>query len=327
MKAIVYTQYGSPDQLQVKEVEKPICNDDQVLVKVHAASINSWDWDLLEGKHLLVRMMDGWLKPQHKILGADIAGLVEAVGKNVSQFQPGDAVFGDIAGAGFGGFAEYVAVPGKLLAKKSPAMTFEQAAAIPQAGLLALQGLRHKGTISPGQQVLINGAGGGVGTLALQLAKSYGATVTCVDLAEKFDLLRSLGADHFIDYTKEDYTRNDLPYDLVLDVVAHRRIKDYKRALKPGGRFVMIGGSMGGLLIQMMLLGPLISRFGGKQIGIMGYRPNRDDLDSLSRLFEERKLTPVIDSCYPLEEAANAFRHFGTGKVNGKIVLAVCDRV
>ena len=325
MKAVVYTRYGPPDQLHLKEAEKPTPKDNEVLVKVYATSINSWDWDLLEGKHLLIRLMNGWRKPKYPILGADIAGCVEAVGNKVSQFQPGDLVFGDIAGSGFGGLAEYVAVPEKLLAKKSPVMTFEQAAALPQAGLLALQGLRHKGNILPGQQVLINGAGGGVGTLALQYAKSCGAEVTCVDLSEKFDMLRSLGANHFIDYTQQDYTRTGLLYDVILDVIAHRKIRDYKRALKPGGRFVMIGGSMGGLLLQMMLFGPLISRFGKKQIGLMGYRPNRVDLDLLSSLFEERKCIPVIDRSYPLEEAANAFRYFGTGKFKGKIVFDIFE--
>ncbi|QEH43558.1 NAD(P)-dependent alcohol dehydrogenase [Chitinophaga sp. XS-30] len=323
MKAIVYTNYGSPDVLQLTSVEKPAVKDDEVLVKVHAASINSWDRDQLLGKHFLVRLIGGLLKPRHKILGADIAGRVEAVGRNVTQFQPGDEVFGDIAGNGFGGFAEYAAVPQKLLALKSPAMTFEQAASLPQAGLLALQGLRYGGAVQSGQKILINGAGGGVGTIALQYAKLCGAEVTCVDLAEKFDLLRSLGADHLIDYTKEDYTRNGRQYDLVLDVIAHRKIADYKRALKPGGTFSMIGGSMGGLLLQLMLFGPLLSRFGNRKLGIMGYRPDRNDLELLNRLFEEGRLLPVIDRCYPLHEAPDAFRYFGTGRMKGKIIITI----
>lgn len=196
MKAIVYTRYGTPDELQLKDIAKPIPRKGEVLVKINAASINSWDWDLLTGKHLLIRLIGGISKPTHQVLGADIAGTVEALGTGASQFSIGDEVIGDIAGSGFGGFAEYVAVPEKLLTKKPPLMTFEQAAALPQAGLLALQGLLYKGTITAGQQVLINGAGGGVGTLALQYAKLCGAEVTCVDLEEKFDLLRSLGADH-----------------------------------------------------------------------------------------------------------------------------------
>lgn len=323
MKAIVYSKYGSPEVLQYKELPKPIPKENEVLVKVYAASINSWDWDQLLGKHFIVRLIGGLFKPRYKILGADIAGRVEAIGNKVNQFQTGDEVFGDIAGFGFGGFAEYVAVPEKLLAKKSAAMSFEQAAALPQAGLLALQGLRHNGDLKQGQKILINGAGGGVGTLALQYAKIYGAEVTCVDLAEKFDLLRSLGADHFIDFTKEDYTRNGRQYDKILDVIAHRKVADYKRALKPGGSFVMVGGSMGWLLVQMMLFGSIISRFGNKKLGLMGYRPNRNDLDTLSRLFEEGKVIPVIDRSYPLQETADAFRYFETGRVRGKIIITM----
>jgi NADPH:quinone reductase-like Zn-dependent oxidoreductase len=322
MKAIVYTQYGNPEQLHLKEVAKPVPKKDEVLVKVHAASVNSWDWDLLLGKHFLIRLIGGMSKPKHQVLGADIAGTVDAVGHNVSHFGIGDEVMGDIAGNGFGGFAEYVAVPEKLLAKKSPKMTFEQAAAIPQAGLLALQGLQYKGAITPGQHVLINGAGGGVGTLALQYAKLCGAEVTCVDKAEKFDLLRSLGADHLIDYTKEDYTRSDIQYDRILDVIAHRSANNYSRALKAGGCFTMIGGSMGGLLLRMMLVEPILSNFRNRKLGIMGYRPNREDLDKLNRLFDEGKLTPVIDRCYPLTETAEAFRYFGTGAVQGKIIIS-----
>ncbi len=323
MKAIVYTKYGSPDVLHLREVEKPTPKAGEVLVKVYASSVNSWDWDLLKGKPLLVRIIGGPLKPRSKILGADIAGQVEAVGNNVTQFKPGDEVFGDIAESGFGGFAEYVSVPEKLLAKKSPAMTFHQAAALPQAGLLALQGLEYKGALKRSRKVLINGAGGGVGTLALQYAKLSGAEVTCVDKAEKFEMLRSLGADTLIDYTKEDYTRTGLQYDLILDVIAHRAFSDYKRALMPGGTFAMIGGSMGGLLFRLMLSGSLPSKSVSKKLGIMGYKPNRSDLDRLSRLFEEGKIVPVIDRIYPLNEVADAFRYFGTGEVKGKIVISI----
>jgi NADPH:quinone reductase-like Zn-dependent oxidoreductase len=202
-------------------------------------------------------------------------------------------------------------------------MSFEQAASIPQAWFLALQGLRYGGEIPQGQQVLINGAAGGVGTLALQYAKLCGAVVTCVDRSEKFDLLRSLGADHLIDYTKEDYTRNGKQYDLILDVIAHRTLSDYKRALKPGGTFSMIGGSMGNLLLQLMVLGPLHSRLANKKLGIMGYRPNRNDLEYFNRLFEEGKIVPVIDRSYPLVQVPDAFRYFGTGSVQGKIVITI----
>ncbi|WP_126246161.1 NAD(P)-dependent alcohol dehydrogenase [Chitinophaga rhizosphaerae] len=323
MKAICYHRYGSPDQLQMQEVPVPVPKDDEVLVKVHASSINSWDWDLLLGKPFLVRLIGGLRKPRRPVLGADVAGTVEAVGNNVSDFRPGDEVFGDIAESGFGGFAEYVVTKEKLLARKSPAMSFAQAAALPQAGLLALQGLRHFGPVKPGQRILLNGAGGGVGTLALQYAKSIGTEVTCVDLASKFDMLRGLGADHCIDYTAADYTRTGEQYDKVLDVIAHRSVADYKRALRPGGTFSMIGGSMGWLLFQMMVLSTLISAGSGRKLGIMGYRPNREDLDQLSHLFEAGQLQAVIDREYPLAETADAFRYFGTGKVMGKIIIAV----
>lgn len=323
MKAVVYTKYGSPAVLQLQEIEKPIPKENEVLVKVYAASVNSWDWDLLKGKPFLVRIIGGLFKPRHKILGADIAGTVEAIGNDVKDFKPGDEVFGDIAGSGFGGFAEYVAVPEKLLAQKSQVMSFEQAASLPQAGLLALQGLRYKGTIKQGDEVLINGAGGGVGTIGLQYAKLLGAVVTCVDKAEKFDMLRSLGADYLIDYTKEDYTRNDKQYDRILDVIAHRSVSDYKRALKPHGIFAMIGGSMGGLLLQLMFIWPILSRFSNKKLGIMGYRPTRKDLEYLNQLFEEGKLIPVIDRTYPLQEVPAAFQYFSEGNIKGKIIINV----
>jgi NADPH:quinone reductase-like Zn-dependent oxidoreductase len=325
MKAIVYTKYGSPEVLRLTEVPKPTPKENEVLVKIYAASVNSWDWDLLKGKPFLVRIIGGLLKPRHKIIGADISGRVEEVGKNVNRFQPGDEVFGDIAGSGFGGFAEYVSVPEKLLAIKSPVMTFEQSAALPQAGLLALQGLRYKGTIKQGDEVLINGAGGGVGTLALQYLKLQGAEVTCVDAAEKFDMLRTLGADHLIDYIKEDYTRSGKQYNRILDVIAHRSVFDYKKALKPGGVFAMIGGSMGGLLLQFIFVWPILSRFSNKKLGLMGYKPNREDLEYLNRLFEEDKVKPVIDRCYPLDEVPEAFQYFGSGHVKGKIVITVVD--
>lgn len=324
MKAIVYTQYGTPGRLQCKEVDQPTPKDGEVLVKIHAASVNSWDLDLLRGDHLLIRLLSGLTKPRHTILGADIAGIVEAAGNNTAAFKPGDAVFGDIAGCGFGGFAEYVAVPEKLLAKKSPAMTYEQAAALPQAGLLALQGLRYKrGTWKSGQQVLINGAGGGVGTIALQLARQWGAEVTCVDKEEKFDMLRSLGAVHLIDYTTTDYTRNGKQYDFILDVTARRSITDYRRALKANGTFAMIGGSMGGLLLKLMLMGPLISSMGSKKLGIMGYHVNRKDLDTLSQYFEGGKLLPVIDSSLPLTEVPAAMQRLADGNAQGKIVITI----
>lgn len=309
--------------LHYTEINKPVAQKNEVLVKVYAASINSWDWDMLEGKPLLVKMISGLFKPKHQILGADIAGIVEAIGSDVKDFKPGDEVFGDIAGSGFGGFAEYVAVPEKLLAKKSGNVSFEEAAALPQAGLLALQGLQYKRPVQKGQQVLINGAGGGVGTIALQYAKMMGAEVTCVDKIEKLEMLRFLGANHLIDYRKEDYTKNGKQYDYILDVIAHKSVSEYKSALKPNGVFAMVGGSMGGLLFQMMLIQPLLSKFRNKKLGIMGYKPNRKDLDFLCTLVAERKIKMVIDKVFPLYETADAFRHFESGNFKGKIIIAV----
>lgn len=321
MKAIVYNQYGTPANLQLAEVNKPVPKKNEVLVKVFASSINSWDWDLLRGKPFLVRLIGGLFKPKCKILGADIAGVVESIGDAVKDFKPCDEVFGDIAGAGFGGFAEYVAVPEKLLAKKSPKMSFEQAAALPQAGLLALQGLRYKKPLQGGQHLLINGAGGGVGPVALQYAKAIGARVTCVDKEEKFDMLRALGADELIDYRKTDYTKTGTQYDYILDVIAHMRTADYKRALKPGGAFAMIGGSMGGLLFQMMLVQPFLSRFRQKKLGIMGYRVSREGLRELNHLFETGTISTVIDKVFFLEDTADAFRYFQQGSFKGKIII------
>jgi len=321
VKAIVYTQYGTPDNLYLIETAKPVPKENEVLVKVHAASINSWDGDMLAGKPWLSRMFSGIRKPKYKILGADVAGVVEATGNNVKDFNPGDEVFGDNAGGGFGGFAEYVSVPEKLLAKKSAKMSFEQTAALPQAGLLAMQGLRYKKEIKSGDEVLINGAGGGVGTIALQYAKSTGARVTCVDKEEKFDLLRTLGADECMDYRKTDYTKTGKQYDYILDVIAHKSTADYKRALKPEGVFAMIGGSMGGLLFQMMVVQPVLSKYRKKKLGIMGYHVNREGLEELSRLFEAGKINPVIDKVFPLEKTSDAFRYFGQGNFIGKIII------
>ncbi|MBK8953775.1 MAG: NAD(P)-dependent alcohol dehydrogenase [Chitinophagaceae bacterium] len=323
MKAIVYTKYGSPDVLQLKEVDKPTPKENEVLIKVVASSVNEWDNGLISGKGLLTRLLGGLFKPKNKILGADVAGVIEAVGANIKKFKSGDEVFGDIAGAGFGAFAEYVCAPEKMLAKKSQKMSFEQAAALPQAGLLALQGLRYKKPLKAGQHLLINGAGGGVGPIALQYAKSIGATVTCVDREEKFEMLHSLGADELIDYSKTDYTKTGNQYDYILDVTACRSVGDYKRALKPDGVFVMIGGSMGWLIVQMMLIQPLLFKFSNKKLGIMGYRVNTEGLNELSSLFEEGKVSPVIDKSFPLAETANAFRYYEKGTFTGKIVIAI----
>ncbi len=321
MKAIVYQKYGSPDVLKLEEVQKPIPKDDEVLIKVHAASVNSWDWDLLRGTPFLNRL-GGLLKPKYKILGADIAGRIEAVGRNVKQFQPGDEVFGDISRCGWGGFAEHVCAHEDALALKPASMTFEEAAAVPQAAVLALQGLRDKGQIKSGQKVLINGAGGGVGTFAVQIARSFGAEVTGVDSTRKLDMLRSIGADHVVDYTQEDFTRNGQRYDLILDVVGNRSVFDYRRALNPKGIYVMVGGSMA-LMFQIMFLGPWISMTASKKMGILIHKQNKEDLNSMKELFEAGKVVPVIDRRYTLNEVPEAFRYFGEGHHQGKVVITL----
>ena len=321
MKAIVYEKYGPPDVLQLKEVEKPTPKDDEVLVKVHAASINSWDWDLLRGRPFLARLTVGLLKPKNKILGCDIAGRVEAGGGNVKQFQTGDEVFGDISGCGWGGFSEYVCARENALTLKPSGMTFDEAAAVPQAAVLALQGLRYKGQIQPGQKVLINGAGGGAGTFAVQIAKSFGAEVTGVDGTSKLDMMRSIGADQVIDYSQEDFTKNGERYDRIVDMEAHHSTFDYKRALSPKGIYGVIGGSTPRIL-QTVVLGSTISLIGNKKMGLVLHEPNKD-LAFVIELFEAGKVVPVIDRRYPLSEVPEALRYFGAGHVKGKVVIIV----
>ena len=323
MKAIVYHKYGSPDVLELEEVEKPILKDNEVLVKVYAASVNAYDWHLLRADPFLVRLMGGGLlKPKNKILGADIAGRVEAVGRNVKQFQPGDEVFGDISGCGSGGFAEYVCVPENTLALKPASMTFEDAAAVPMAAVTALQGLRDKGKIQSGQKVLINGASGGVGTFAVQIAKSFGAEVTGVCSTRNLDMARSIGADQVIDYTQEDFTQNEQRYDLILAANGYHSIWDYKRALSPKGIYVMAGGSMA-QIFQALLLGPWISMAGSKKMGALSAKPNQKDLAFLKELIEAGKVKPVIDRRYTLSEAAEALRYLGEGHARGKVVITL----
>ena len=322
MKAVVYTKYGSPDVLQLKEVEKPTPKDTEVLIRIHAASANAADWHLLRGDPFLLRLGYGLLKPNNTILGADIAGRVEAVGNNVTQFQPGDEVFGDISGCGLGGFAEYVSVPEHAVISKPASMTFEEAAAVPMAAVTALQGLRDKGQIQPGQKVLIHGASGGVGTFAVQIAKAFRAEVTAVCSTRKVDLVRSIGADHVIDYTQEDFTKNGQRYDLMLAANGNRSMFAYKRALAPTGRYVVTGGSMA-QLFQAMLLGPLLSTAGRQNMGTVLARPNQKDLACMKELLEAGKVIPVIDRCYPLSETAEAIRYLEAGHARGKVVITV----
>lgn len=320
MKAIVFTKYGTPDVLELKEVDKPIPKDDEVLIKVYAVSINDWDWNLLQGIPFVNRLLYGLLKPKKQILGSDVAGRIEAVGKNVERFQPGDEVFGDLSGE-WGGFAEYVCARENALALKPASMTFEEAAAIPQAAMLAVQGLRDKGQIQTGQKLLINGAGGGVGTFAIQIAKLYGVEVTGVDRSGKLDMLRSLGFDHIIDYTQEDFTKNGQCYDLILDVKTNRSMFDYTRALSPNGIYVTVGGSMA-RIFQALFLGPLISMISKKNIRLVALKPNKD-LAYMNELFEAGKVKPVIDGPYKLSEVPEAMRYFGEGRHKGKVVISL----
>ena len=320
MKAIVYHEYGSPDVLKLEEVQKPTPTDKQLLIKVYAVSINRSDWEGLTGKPLYARI-GGLIKPSNKILGSDIAGTVEAVGKDVKQFKPGDEVFGLMLNYG-GGFAEYACKSEKALALKPAGMTFAEAAAIPQAAFIALQGIRDKGQVQPGQKVLINGAGGGAGTFAIQLAKLAGAEVTGVDNAEKLELMRSLGADHAIDYTKEDFTKNGEQYDLILDVIANRSVFAYKRALKPNGSYFMAGGSVV-TMFQMFLLGPWIRRTSGKKIRLLLVQTESKDLLYITELIASGKVVAVIDRRYSLSEAAEALRYLGEGHAKGKVVITV----
>src|SRR5215204_4988983 len=320
MRAIVYTKYGPPEVLQLKEVEKPIPTDDEVLIKVQAASVNRSDWEGLRGTPLYARI-GGILKPRHQILGSDIAGRVEMAGRNVRRFQPGDEVFGDIQGR-MGGFAEYVCARESALALKPASMTFEAVAAIPQAAVIALQGIRDKGEVQPGEKVLISGAGGGAGTFAVQLAKLYGADVTGVDNTGKLDFMRSLGADHVIDYTREDFTKNGKQYDLILDIVAHRSVFAYKRALRSNGSYFLAGGSVA-TMFQILLLGPWIRRTTGKKIRILAVRPNTDDVDFVKELIEAGRVMPIIDETFPLSEVPEAISYVGDGRAQGKVVITM----
>lgn len=323
MKSVSYTKYGSPDVLELTEVEKPTPKDNEVLIEVHAASVNAADWHLLRGEPFLLRLDSGLLKPKNKILGADVAGQVEAVGKNVKHFKQGDEVFGDLSGCGWGGFAEYVSVPENALMLKPSNISFEEAAAVPMAAVTALQGIRDTGRIQVGQKVLINGASGGVGTFAVQIAKSFGTEVTAVCSTKNLDIALSIGADHVIDYTQEDFTRNGKRYDLILATNGYRSLSDYKRALSPEGVYVCTGGTMA-QIFESMLLGPIMSVQGSKKMRNMGVaRPSQTDLGVMKELLEASKVVPVIDKRYPLSESPEALWYLGEGHARGKVVITI----
>ena len=322
MKAIVLTKYGSPDNLELREVEKPIPKDDEVLIKVYAASVNDWDWCLVRGAPFYIRLLCGFFKPKVQIPGVDIAGEVVAIGKNVSQFQPADEVYGELSENGFGGFAEYVCAHETALVLKPASMTFVEAAAIPHAAMLALQGLRDLGKIQLGQKLLINGAGGGVGTLGVQIAKAIGVEeVTGVDSSNKSEMMRLLGFDHMIDYMQDDFTKNRQCYDLILDTKTNRSIFDYLRVLTPHGIYVTVGGATA-RLFQAFFLGPIVRMFSKKNICIVALKPNKD-LDYMNELFEAGKVKPVIDGPYKLSEVPEAIRFFGEGNHKGKVIITL----
>jgi len=317
MKAVVYYNYGSPDVLKCEEIEKPTAGDNEVLIKVRAASVNPLDRFFMRGTPI-VRILPGLRKPKVTRLGVDVAGQVEAVGRNVTQFKPGDEVFGVCRGA----FAEYVCAVEDKLALKPANISFEDAAAVPVAALTALQGLRDKGRIQPGHKVLVDGASGGVGTFAVQIAKSFGAEVTAVCSTRNVDTARSLGADHVIDYTREDFTQSGQRYDLILGANAYHSIFDYRRALSRNGIFVMVGGGWIQIL-QAMLLGPFLSWIGSKKVRFFIAKINTKDLDFLKDLLEAGKVVPVIDRRYPLSDVAEALRYLKEGHAQGKVVITV----
>lgn len=320
MQAIVYTEYGLPEVLRLQEVVKPVPTDDEVLIQIQAVSVNGSDRENLIGSPLYARI-GGLRKPRHQILGSDIAGRVEMVGRNIREFHVGDEVFGEIPGY-HGGFAEYVCMPETTLARKPAGITFEQTAAIPQAGVIALRGICTKGQVQPGQKVLINGAGGSAGVFAVQLAKLCGAEVTGVDHSAKLDFVRSLGADHVIDYASEDFTKTGRQYDLILDLIAHRSMFAYARALRPNGTYFCVGGAVT-VLLQIALLGPLLKLATGKNLRVLAVPQNRDDLVAITELCEAGKIIPVIDRHYSLQEVPEALRYVGEGRHKGKVVITM----
>ncbi|PLT28113.1 NAD(P)-dependent alcohol dehydrogenase [Peribacillus deserti] len=322
MKAIFYDKYGTPDVLELKEVEKPVPEDNQVLVHIHAASINYGNLVLLKGEPFLARFAFGLFKPKYSIPGGDIAGRVESVGANVKQFQPGDEVLGDLSRCGWGGFAEYVSVPEHALVLKPASLSFEEAAAVPMAAVTALQSIRDKGRVKAGQKVLIHGASGGVGTFAVQIAKSFGAEVTAVCSTRNVKIAKSLGADSVIDYTREDFAKMNDRFDLIIGANGYQPISVYRRALKTNGIFVHVGGSSA-QLFQAMTLGPWISLSGDKKVHSFLQRSNQKDLQHIKDLLEKGKVKPVIDKHFALHEVPEAFKYFAEGHAQGKVIIQI----
>jgi len=319
MKAILLKKYGIPYDLTIGKVAKPVPKHNEVLARVISASINDWDWGLVRGKPFVIRLFFGLKKPKIQIPGVDISGKIEAVGSNVGSFEIGDEIYCDLSDCGFGGFAEYVCVPEKILSKKPSNISYSDASALPHAGVLALQGLVEKGKVRSGQSVLINGAGGGVGTLGIQILKSYGVKVTGVDSSEKLDLMKSLGFDSVMDYKKKDFTATGEKYDLIFDAKSHRSVFKYTRSLKKNGTYVTVGGSMV-RLFEIALMGSLISLFTGKKLSVLVLEPNKG-LGRISKLVEKGQIKPVIDGPHPFDKIPELIQYFGEGKHLGKIVV------
>ena len=328
MQAVMYHKYGSPDVLELEEVRKPTPMDNEVLVKVHAAAANPIDWHTMRAKPFLVRLGNGLLTPKKKMLGADIAGRAEAVGKDVTAFQPGDDVFGGIYAGRLGGFAEYTCAAEDALAAKPDNLSFKEAAAVPVVAITALQSLRDKGAIQPGQTVLINGASGGVGTFAVQLARCFGAEVTGVCSTRNVEMVRAIGAAHVIDYTREDFTKSGRQYDLIVDAVGNRSVSDYAGALNAQGRCIVVGMTTLWHLLHVLTVGAWVSRNGDRQIGFMGFaQANRNDLNFIQGLLASGEIRPVIDRSYSLDECAEAIRYLETGRARGKVVISIAPDV
>jgi NADPH:quinone reductase-like Zn-dependent oxidoreductase len=323
MKAFVHRKYGSPETLKLEEVEKPSPKDNEVLIKVKASSVNPLDWHVLRGSPYFIRFQLGLFRPKNKSIGADMAGIVEAVGSAVTGFKPGDEVFSDIHPNGSGGFGEYVSVPEEVLVLKPSNISFEEAAAIPIAGLTALQGLRDHGKIEAGKKVLINGASGGVGTYAVQIAKSYGAEVTAVCSTRNQEQAKSIGADHLIDYSKEDFTQNGQQYDLIFEGVGNKSVKELKRALSPNGIVVMVGFSGMGKMFKFMMQAPRVGKKSNQKMATMLAEMNQPDMSKLGELLESGTITSIIDKKYPLEELPEAIAYVEEGHARGKVVISL----
>lgn len=321
MKAILLKEYGLPNLLEIGEVAKPVPKDNEVLVKIHSASINDWDWGLVRGKPFVIRLFFGLKKPKIKIPGVDVSGKIEALGGNVSSFNIGDEIYCDLSECGFGGFAEYVCIPENILSKKPSSISYNGASALPHAGLLALQGLVEKGKVKSGHRILINGAGGGVGTLGIQILKSYEVKVTGIDSGEKLDKLRPLGFNSVMDYKKTDFTDTGEKYDLILDTKSNRSVFKYARSLNKNGTYITVGGPMY-RLVEIALIGSLISLFTGKKLSVLIHKPNRG-LDQISKLVEKGQIKPVVDGPYEFNKIPELIQYFGEGRHLGKIVVEI----